>query len=414
MGDAYSLFYDDPLTLVKGEGAWLFDGQGRAYLDAYNNVPVVGHCHPHVVDSVSRQLGTLNTHTRYLHEGVVACAERLLELFPARLDRIMFACTGTEAVELALRIARAKAGGDGIIVTGNAYHGNSWAVAQISPEEMLPEQRGEHVLTVPAPDMYRGFKGDDRAAVEHFCGHLSGAIDELERRNIRPAAFILDTVSSSEGMIRMPDGYLVRAAGIIRDAGGLFIADEVQAGFGRTGSHFWGYEHHGLVPDIVTLGKPMGNGYPVSAMITRTGVLESFSSRAGYFNTFGGSQAACAAVMAVLDVIEGEQLQANALEVGTYLKKALEKLAGEFEIIGDVRGSGLYIGIDLVRDKETREPAGDAARRIVNDLRKRGVLIGLTGPHENVLKIRPPLVFSKENADFLLDRLTESLVDRPC
>ncbi len=411
MGSAYRLFYEEPLTLVRGEGVWLFDERGRKYLDVYNNVPIVGHCHPHVVEAVSRQLGTLNTHTRYLNEVVVAYAERLLGKFPGQLDRVMFACSGTEAVELALRMARAHSGGDGIIVTENAYHGNSWAVAQISPEERSPEQRGENVVTLPAPDTYRGHRGTEAEAAEFFAGQFAGAIAELGRRNIRPAAFIVDTVNSSEGLIRMPRGFLERAATLIRDAGGLFIADEVQAGFGRTGEQFWGFEALGVVPDIVTLGKPMGNGYPVSAMITRSGIIDSFAGRGSYFNTFGGSQAACAAANAVLDVIDEQDLQANAREVGRYISAELANLQADLPLIGDVRGSGLYIGIDLVRDRQTREPHPEAARQIANDLRERGVLIGVTGPHENVLKLRPPLVFTGDDAGILLERLREALAN---
>jgi 4-aminobutyrate aminotransferase-like enzyme len=412
MGDAYRLFYDEPLTLARGEGVWLYDPDGRAYLDVYNNVPIVGHCHPHVAGAVARQLETLNTHTRYLHEGVVAYAERLLGYFPGELDRVMFACSGTEAVELALRMARAHTGGSGIVVTAHAYHGNSWAVSQISPEEAIAEPRGQHVVTVPAADTYRGFQGDDKAATEHFCAHLAGAIGELEKRAIRPAAFILDTVCSSEGVIRMPAGYLAGAARIIREAGGVFIADEVQAGFGRTGGHFWGFEQHGVVPDIVTLGKPMGSGYPVSAVVTRRDILGSFSRTAKYFNTFGGSSAACAAANAVLDVIEAERLQENAREAGAYLLTGLRRLAAGNALIGDIRGSGLYIGVDLVRERDTREPAATEARRAVNALRDRGVLVGLTGPHRNVLKFRPPLVFSAQHADLLIDALEAVLPRR--
>jgi 4-aminobutyrate aminotransferase-like enzyme len=412
MGGTYRLFYDRPLTVTGGEGVWLFDDDGRRYLDVYNNVPIVGHCRPEVVEAVCRQLATLNTHTRYLSEPVIACAERLLGLFPDPLDRVVFACSGTEAVELALRVARAHTGGEGVVVTANAYHGNSRAVSQISPEEPLPGKRGAHVVTVPAPDTYRGFRGPDEQAAAHFGAQLEAALAELRRRGIRPAAFILDTVCSSEGIVRMPAGYLEAAAGLIRAAGGLFIADEVQAGFGRTGDHFWGFGAHRVVPDMVTLGKPMGNGYPVSAMIARHEVLESFSGQASYFNTFGGSQAACAAAGAVLDVIEGEQLQRNAREVGRYLKQSLQALAADHALIGDVRGAGLYVGLDLVTDPATREPAPEPARRIMNALREDGVLVGLTGPAANVLKLRPPLVFAREHADLLLEKLGRAIAAR--
>lgn len=409
MGTAYRLFYEQPLELARGEGVWLYDASGAAYLDAYNNVPVVGHCHPRVVEAVSRQLGTLNTHTRYLEESVVACAERLLGRLAAPLNRIMFTCSGTEAVELALRVARAHTGGTGLIVTAHAYHGNSSQVARISPEEPAPEPPGPQVATIPAPDSYRMPKDAGADAGQYHLQCLADAIGELQRRGIQPAALIVDTIFSSEGIIRPPNGYLERAAAMIRAAGGLFIADEVQAGFGRLGEAFWGHEWQGVVPDIVTMGKPMGNGYPVAAMATQAEILESFARRAAYFNTFGGSQAACAATMAVLDTIEEQDLQHNARKVGAHLAAGLDALAGSNPLIGQVRGAGLYLGIDLVEDRDSRTPATRAARAVHNGLRERGVLIGVTGPHANVLKLRPPLVFTRDNADCLLERLEDCL-----
>jgi len=410
MGKAYRLFYDRPLHLVRGEGVWLFDAQGKRYLDVYNNVPHVGHCHPHVVDAIYRQAQTLNTHTRYLHQVILDYSERLLARFPGSLDIAMFACTGTEANELALRIARSVSGGNGMIVTGNAYHGNSWAISQISPEDEPASRREANVVTVPAPDTWRGdFRGDEQGAADYFANHVSAAIETLQSRGIKPAAFIVDTIFASEGVICAPAGYLLRVAELIRQAGGVFIADEVQPGFGRMGSNFWGFEAHGVIPDIVTMGKPMGNGHPVSALVTSFEAVDSFSKQSSYFNTFGGNPVSCAAAMAVMDVIEAENLQANALEVGKYLHQGLESMSRRHEIIGDIRGSGFFIGVDLVQDRHSRKPAGDEAVRIINDLKDRGVLAGRTGPHGNVLKFRPPMVFSKAHADLLLERFEETL-----
>lgn len=409
MSSAYRLFYDKPLELVRGQGVWLYDAGGRAYLDAYNNVPIVGHCHPHVVEAVSRQLGTLNTHTRYLNEGVVDCAERMLARFPAGLDRITFACSGTEAVELALRVARVHTDAQGVIVTSFAYHGNSASVAQISPEEPTPEGPAPQVETIPAPDAYRSPGPEGEALRDYHLAQLEAAIARLRQRGLRPAALVLDTVFSSEGIVRTPPGYLAGAAALIRAAGGLLIADEVQAGFGRLGQSFWGFQALGAEPDLVTIGKPMGNGYPVSAMITRAEVLASFSARGSYFNTFGGSHAACAAARAVLEVIDQERLQDNANETGAWLRRGLQRLAEQHALIGEIRGSGLYQGIELVEDRVSKVPAAAAARRIANGLRDRGVLIGVTGSLGNVLKLRPPLVFSRQNADTLLERLSDCL-----
>jgi 4-aminobutyrate aminotransferase-like enzyme len=361
-----------------------------------------------VVEAISRQAGTLNTHTRYLHELVLDYAEMLTSRFPENLDIAMFGCTGTEANELAMRLARACTGGTGMIITPHAYHGNSWAIAQLSSADVGEDMREDNVVTVPAPDHYAGIYRGENAA-EQYAAHLHQAIDTLRRRGHRPAAFIIDTVFSCEGVLDVPDGYLAHAAEIVRAAGGLLVADEVQAGFGRTGTGFWGFHNHGVVPDIATMGKPMGNGHPISAVVTSGEIVEDFRQRSDYFNTFGGNPVSCAAAKAVLEVIDRENLQANALSTGDYLKKGLETLAQRHELIGDIRGAGLFIGVELVRDHERRESAGREASKAVNGLRDRGVLISATGPRRNVLKIRPPMVFSKENADLLLERLDETL-----
>lgn len=408
LGPAYRLFYDRPVHLVRGEGAWLYDKAGRKYLDMYNNVPHVGHCHPHVVDAICRQAGTLNTHTRYLHDNIVECAERLTGKLPAELDTVMFCCTGSEANELALRIARSATGRWGVIVVDYAYHGNTQAIYEITTSDIPAENRPGYVVTVPAPDTYRGrYRGDDAAA--KYAAHVHEAIALLHSRGFEPAAFVIDTIASSCGVVEPPRGYLAAVADIVRDAGALFIADEVQPGFGRTGRNFWGFEADGLVPDLVTMGKPMGNGHPVSAVVVRRELVEDFGRTGDYFNTFGGNPVSCAAALAVLDVIEEEGLQQNALEVGGHIVAGLRRLAAEHECIGDVRGTGLFLALELVSDRQRRIPDGGLAWAVVNDLRDHGVLTGVIGPDRNILKLRPPMVLSRADADFMLGRLDECL-----
>jgi len=408
MGSAYRLFYEQPIHLVRGEGVWLFDADGKKYLDMYNNVPHVGHCHPHVVDAISQQVQTLNTHTRYLHENVVNYAERLTGKFAAELDTAMFSCTGSEANELALRIAKSCTGGAGVIVTDYAYHGNTQAIYEISTESIPKDELPDYVVTVPAPDAFRGkHRGTDTGA--QYAEYAHDAIELLRSRGIKPAAFVVDTIISSGGVVAPPAGYLSAVADIVHDAGGLFVADEVQPGFGRTGKHFWGFEADGVEPDIVTMGKPMGNGHPLSAVVTRRELVDEFSNHSRYFNTFGGNPVSCAAGLAVLDVIENESLQRNALAVGEYIVAGLWQLAERHECIGDVRGSGLFLAVELVSDRDKRTPATDFAARVVNALRDSGVLTGSIGPDNNILKLRSPLVLTINDADYMLGILDEVL-----
>ena len=410
LGGAYRLFYDNPVHLVRGEGVWLYDADGRRYLDMYNNVAHVGHCHPRVVDAICRQAQLLNTNTRYLHENILDYAERLTAKFPTDLDTAMFCCTGSEANELALRIARSVTGATGVIVTDYAYHGNSQATYEISPEDVPAEKLPAYVAVVPSPDCYRGaYTGDD--AGERYAEHLAAAIELLRGRGVRPAAFIVDTIISSGGVVSPPRGYLRKAAAMIRAAGGVFIADEVQPGFGRTGKHFWGFTADDVVPDIVTMGKPMGNGHPVAGVVTRRELAAAFGGRDGYFNTFGGNPVSCAAALAVLDVIEEEKLQQNALEIGQYLVAGLQRLADRHRCIGEVRASGLFVAVDLVSDREQRTPATRLASQLVNTLRDRGVLTSSIGPAGNILKLRPPMVLSRRDADYVLGILDDILQD---
>ena len=406
LGPAYRLFYQEPVHLVRGEGVWLYEPAGNAYLDVYNNVASIGHSQPDVVAAVSRQWATLNTHTRYLHETVLDYAEALLATFPAPLGQVMFTCTGSEANDLAYRIAKAHTGGTGVIVTALAYHGVTDAVAQFSPSLGAHVAPGPHVRTVPAPDLYR-FMGPDLGKT--FAEAVRAAIGDMRASGIRLAAMICDTVFSSDGVFTEPPGVLAEAANVVREAGGLFIADEVQPGFGRTGNAMWGFMRHGLEPDLVTLGKPMGNGQPIGGVVMKPDVVAEFGRRSRYFNTFGGNPVSCAAGLAVLQVIERDKLMDNARTVGLHLKEGLDRLSDRHDRIGDVRGAGLFVGVELVRDRAAKTPDPDLASHVVNDLRRRRVLISASGPHANVLKIRPPLVFTKGNAETFLAALDEVL-----
>jgi len=406
LGPAYRLFYEKPLHLVRGEGVFLYDAAGEKYLDAYNNVASLGHCHPRVVEAINAQTAVLNTHTRYLHEGIVDYAEALTATFPETLSQAMFTCTGSEANDLAVRIARFVTGGTGIIATDLAYHGLTSAVAEFSPSLGEAVTLGPHVRTVPAPDSYRHAPD---VMMEKFGRDVQSAIDDLKRHGIKPAMLITDTIFSSDGIFAGPKGFLKPAVDAIHAAGGLFVADEVQPGFGRTGEAMWGFERHGVQPDMVTIGKPMGNGYPMAGIVLRPEVVAEFGPRARYFNTFGGNPVAAAAGKAVLDTIREEGLQENALEVGRYLRKGLESLTDRYHAIGDVRGAGLFVGVEIVADPAAKSPDATLTTRIVNGLRERRILISASGPRANILKIRPPLVFSRENADMLVDNLADVL-----
>jgi 4-aminobutyrate aminotransferase-like enzyme len=404
LGPAYRLFYEQPVQFVRGEGVWLYDPAGHPYLDAYNNVAAVGHCHPHVVQAIARQAAVLNTHTRYLHETVLDYAEKLLATLPTEIGQIMFTCTGSEANDLALRVARTCTGGTGFIATKTAYHGVTVALAELSPSLGLPAAKKSHVRLVPAPCSV----GDDTG--QTFARHVRDALDDMSRNGIRPAGLLVDTIFSSDGVFADPPGFLRPAVETIRATGGLFIADEVQPGFGRTGGHMWGFARHDLIPDLVTMGKPMGNGHPVAGMAARPDLLAEFGGRSRYFNTFGGNPVSAAAGMAVLEVIESEGLIANARRTGAYLLERLRQLQARHELIAEVRGAGLFIGVELRRGGTAGTPATGESAQIVNMLRERRVLISAAGPHANVLKIRPPLVFGTDHADVLVERLDQALL----
>jgi 4-aminobutyrate aminotransferase-like enzyme len=408
-GAASVLFYDKPLNFVRGKGCWLYDADGVAYLDAYNNVPSVGHCHPHVAEAAARQLSELNIHNRYLHQGIIDYAERLTSTLPGTLSNITFTCTGSESNDLALRLAATFTGARGVIVTESAYHGNTALVTEVSPTLSKHAISAPFVRLIPAPDSYR-VPPEKLSAT--FAGHVTAAIADLENSGAGFSALLVDSIFSSDGVFADPPGFMRAAIDAVHRAGGMFIADEVQCGFGRTGASMWGFERHGVLPDVVTMGKPMGNGYPVGAVVTRPEILVAFCARFGYFNTFAGSPVAAAVGEAVLDVIQREGLMENALRVGERLRRDFKELSTRHPAIADVRGAGLYIGIELIEGSAgsgAPAPAPALAKAVLNGLRERRVLIGAAGRHGNVLKIRPPLCFSAENADQLVAALDETL-----
>jgi 4-aminobutyrate aminotransferase-like enzyme/Ser/Thr protein kinase RdoA (MazF antagonist) len=400
------LFYSRPVHLVRGEGVWLFDPDGRRYLDCYNNVPVVGHGHPRVVRAVAEQQRLLATHSRYLHEAIVELAERLKATLPPALDAVLVVNSGSEANDLAWRIARAATGRAGGVVSAYAYHGLTEATHALSPEEWAKGEQPAHVATVPAPDGYRGpYRRDTAGWAERYAAHIDGAAESLGGHGF--AALYLDPAFTADGILVPPPAYLSEAARRARALGGVLIADEVQAGHGRYGTGLWSFQPSGIEPDMVVMGKPMGNGFPVAALVVRSQLLAAVPEEVELFSTFGGNPVACAAALAVLAVIEDEGLVASAAETGSYLRQGLDALAGRHPVIGDVRGEGLLLGVELV--DEERVPAAARAGRVTEAMRERGILISATGPAGNVLKIRPPLVFQREHADLLLETLDQVL-----
>lgn len=413
LGPSLSLAYRRPVEMVRGWMEFLYDREGRRYLDAVNNVPHVGHGHPRVVRAGQRQMALLNTNTRYLHELAVRYAERLWATLPSPLSVCYFVNSGSEANELALRLARAYTGRRDLIVVEGAYHGNTTTLIDASPyKHDGPGGAGapSWVHKVPIPDTYRGrFRRDEPLAGERYAAFLADAIARMRARGTQPGAFLCESILSCGGQIVLPEGYLAAAYAHMRRAGGICIADEVQTGFGRTGSHFWAFEAQDVVPDIVTLGKPMGNGHPLGAVITTPEIAAAFANGMEYFSTFGGNPVSCAIGLAVLDVIADEGLQENARLMGERVQAGLRALAARHPSIGNVRGLGLFLGAELVRDRTTLEPAGEEAGYVASRMRERGVLVSTDGPFHNVLKIKPPLVFAKQDADHLVTTLDEVL-----
>jgi 4-aminobutyrate aminotransferase-like enzyme len=415
LGAGAPLFYDKPLHIVRGEGVYLFDDTGRRYVDMYNNVPCVGHGNPHVVEAMARQQATLNVHSRYLHEGIVALAERITALHGPAIESVVFSCSGTEANEVALRIARGATGKQGIVCTNATYHGNSEAVGKMTrigaDQSRDGRNSGGDVRAVPFPEMLRpivpGASESDLA--EAYLERLRSAIRGLEDDGVGFAGLIVCPIFANEGLPDVPHGYMARAAEIVRAAGGYLIADEVQAGYCRTG-RWWGYEGQGFTPDIVVTGKPMGNGLPLAATAASKALVDGFRARTRYFNTFASSPLQAAVGMAVLDVIERDGLKQNVARVGAGLKAALAERQKKCSAIGDVRGHGLFIGVEMVKGTSL-EPDPDRAIEVVNKLKDRGFLTSNAGAFRNVVKIRPPLVFGQREADEFLTAFDATIAE---
>ncbi len=413
IGKSLSLSYKEPLKIVRGAMQYLYDDKGNTFLDCVNNVCHVGHCHPSVVKAAQKQMSVLNTNTRYLHDYLVKYAQRLTEKLPDSLSVCYIVNSGSEANDLALRLAHSHTKRKDIIVVDGAYHGNLSSLIEISPYKFDgPGGKGSpsHVHIVMMPDTFRGkYKTDNPASAKNYASQVQRTISDIQTKGKGLAAFICEPLLSCGGQIVLPDNYLKLAYGFVRNAGGVCIADEVQIGFGRMGSHFWGFETQGVVPDIVTLGKPIGNGHPLGAVVTTPEIAESFNNGMEYFNTFGGNPISCAVGLAVLDVIEKEKLQENAFDVGVYFKNGLQQLMMKYPLIGAVRGLGLFLGLELVLDRETLVPAVKEAKIIIEEMKNRGVLLSIDGPLYNVLKIKPPLVFTKTNVDVFIQNLHKVL-----
>ncbi len=401
LGPTYQNFYDQPLHLVRGEGVRLWDADGREYLDCYNNVVSVGHCHPRVVDALCRQAATLNTHTRYLHASVVELGEMLVARLPAGIDTCVFTCTGSEANDLAVQIARAVTGNRGVVVSEASYHGVTELTRTLSTDSYPAARRPDWLAVIEPPNRYRGPAGyDDPEAATRYLELARDALDALDARGHRPAALLIDLVWDSNGPLVAPGGYVNALAAEVRRRGGLVIADEVQSGYCRSGANWWGSTNYALEPDILTCGKPMGAGHPLALMATRRDIAEAYAERCHYFNTFGGNPVSAEVGKAVIDVIDDEGLLDNARETGAYFESLLRELAARHATIGDVQGCGLFWGLDLVVDRDARTPVTrEQMRRLCSLIVAEGVVTGHSGRYGQILKLRPPLVFARADAE---------------
>ncbi|MEP5762086.1 MAG: aspartate aminotransferase family protein [Litoreibacter sp.] len=408
LGPNVPTFYDDPVHIVRGEGVWLWDADGRKYLDCYNNVPHVGHCHPHVVEAIARQAATLNTHTRYLHEGVLEYGERIAATLSHEINQMIMVCTGSEANDIALRMAQAVTGHTGIIATDNTYHGNTAAVTQLSSRRPPIGGYAPHVRLVPAPNSVHPVGGTREGQAQAFADEIAKAIADLVANGFGFSGMMLCPSFANEGFPDLEPNFLTPAIKVIKEAGGLVLCDEVQPGFGRLGSHFWGHDAMGFAPDIVTLGKPMANGHPVAAVLTRANIMKAFRQAFGYFNTFGGNPVSAAAAMATLDVIENDHLQANAHNVGQHCLERLNAIKHPLKT--QARGHGLFFGVEFSLGAA---PATLFVTQLVEYMRQHGVLLNKIGRHGNTLKMRPPMPFSIQDADFALDLLEQALSEVP-
>ncbi len=407
LGKNLSIAYRNPVKIVRGEMQYLFDETGRKYLDAYNNVAHVGHCHPRVVRAGQDQMAILNTNTRYLNDLINQLAELLSSTLPESLCVCFFLNSGSEANELALRLARTYTGAEDLIVLDHAYHGNTNTMIDISPyKHDGPGGSGAPtwVHKVPLPDLYRGiYRTDDGDAVGKYVRHVNEVIEKLGEQRL--CGFIAESLPSVGGQIVLPHEYLATVYKSVRSAGGVCIADEVQTGYGRIGTHFWGFERYNVTPDIVVLGKPIGNGHPIGAVVTTREIADRFANGMEFFSTFGGNNVSCAIGITVLQTVLDEDLQGHGYRVGEQMLCELRAMMNQYELVGDVRGSGMFLGVELVEDLEKRLPATTAANEIVNRLRDDGILLGTDGPFHNVLKIRPPMPFNESDGSRLLESL---------
>jgi 4-aminobutyrate aminotransferase-like enzyme len=403
MGDS-PLFYKEPINLESGEGVWLYDKSGKKYLDVYNNVPVAGHCHPRIIASLTDQASKLNVHSRYVSDVVVDYSEKLISLHSDNLSKLQMACSGTEAVEIAIKMARIHTGGEGIICSNATYHGNSHETFRMTIGPFEPEFR-----RVTYPEFYRPIEEglSEQDLCELYVKEVEKQIKGFKQDGIKFAGLIFCSIFANEGLPDFPKDYLTKVSKLVRDSGGVVILDEVQAGFGRTGT-WWGYELSNVSPDIVVMGKPMGSGLPVSGVVATEEITNSFHKKAFYFNTTAATPLQAAVGRTVIDIIQDEGLIENAAKVGNYLKNELKNIKDNFDFLGDVRGPGLFIGLDIVDNKEDKNPDKDKAIKLVEKLKTRGVLISNAGQYRNVLKLRPPLIFDSSHADLLLERLGTS------
>ena len=411
LGPTYRHFFERPLHLVRGRGCRLWDADGREYLDAYNNVASVGHCHPRVVEALARQAATLNTHTRYLHAAIVELAETLVERLPGGLDTCVFSCTGSEANDLAVQIARRVTGREAVLVAEASYHGVSWLTRQLSTGSYARAERPPWLGVFEPPNLYRGpYRYDDADAGQLYLGLARRELDRLEAEGYPPAALLVDLVWDSNGPLNPPADFLLGLAAEIRARGGLVIADEVQSGYCRGGRNWWMSDDFGLEPDLLTCGKPMGAGHPLALLATRREIAERYARHGHYFNTFGGNPVSAAVGKAVIRVIDEEGLLHNARDSGAYLEMGLHELARRHELIGDVQGRGLFWGLDLVSDRHHRFPLGEPEmRRLCSLVAEQGVITGNSGRYGQILKLRPPLCFARADADRCIEALDTAL-----
>lgn len=401
LGPTYQNFFDQPLHVVRGAGTALWDNAGRQYLDCYNNVVSVGHCHPHVVEALCKQAATLNTHTRYLHEGIIGLGEMLVARLPANIDTCVFTCTGSEANDLATQIACHVTGHQGMVVTEASYHGVTGLSRLLSTDSYPAADRPDWLAVIEPPNLYRGpYRRDDPDAGQKYLQNARDQLDQLERRGHKPAAVMIDVIWDSNGPLTPPGDYVRGLCEEVRKRGGLVIADEVQSGYCRNGDDWWNCNNYGFEPDILTCGKPMGAGHPLSLMATTRAIADNYSQVYHYFNTFGGNPVSAAVGKAVIEVIENEGLLQNASDNGAYLEAGLRELATRHALIGDVQGRGLFWGLDMVSDPETREPLTRQQMRHLGTLIvEQGVITGTSGRFGQILKLRPPLVFSRTDVD---------------